>query len=158
MFKNDYYELVKRHLKNRRLWNTTIKKFPPACIKHAVNSLIRSIDDPQKIDWGASFENLRDFDSLSEFLDFVKSNYFISERDQERGIVVDQIISWIDQLDAISDRKYLLLIKRKLDEKLYGAMPTVINSDGKVDPFAYIEWLEWERQQAEEPAIEVVNT
>jgi len=137
----DYFEVVKRHLKERKMWNDTIKKFPPNAIRKAINSILERIEcDPQLLDWGAMFEELRDFDSIDSFVEHLSEAYPIYGKGMDTGVIEDYIYDLLGQLDRAALRR----IKEKIEAMLYGPAPVVINYKGEFSPWGYIKWKEWE--------------
>ncbi|MEM2293393.1 MAG: hypothetical protein QXX41_08970, partial [Nitrososphaerota archaeon] len=67
-----YYDRVERHLKEKKIWDETIKKFPPKAIEKAVKRILKvyleTNEDPEKLDWGAAFEELKDYESIDSFI------------------------------------------------------------------------------------------
>lgn len=73
-----YYNLVESHLKDLGVWEETIRKFPPQAIRAAVRRVLQIIADafeagistmePQDLDWGSTFERLRDYDTVEDFI------------------------------------------------------------------------------------------
>ena len=76
-----YYRIVESELKARKLWERTIKKFPPNAIRQAVSEIIERLEargiDPDTFDWGTAFAMLHEFPSISAFIEHLEREGWI---------------------------------------------------------------------------------
>jgi hypothetical protein len=73
-----YYNIVESHLRGLGVWEETVRKFPPQAIRAAVRRILQIIADafeagvstmePEELDWGSTFERLRDYDTVDDFV------------------------------------------------------------------------------------------
>jgi hypothetical protein len=72
------YNLVISHLRRNNTLTKTYKKFPPRAIYAAVNQFLeRSPSEP--LDIAVTFETLRDFDTVADFLDSLEAEHMINK-------------------------------------------------------------------------------
>ena len=76
-----YYRIVESELKLRKLWERTIKKFPPNAIRQAVSEVLERLEargiDPDTFDWGTAFAMLYEFPSISAFIEHLEREGWI---------------------------------------------------------------------------------
>ena len=76
-----YYEVVRRHLEERGLWEETIRKFPPEAIRAAIRRILDRLYennvDPDILDWETLFEGLRSFPSVDAFISYLERERYI---------------------------------------------------------------------------------
>ena len=71
----EYYERVKRILKETRKWDYVVSKFPEGelAVYRAVTIILERLAevgvDPQTFDWKAAFVKLEDYDSIDSFIE-----------------------------------------------------------------------------------------
>lgn len=64
-----YYDIVRRHLERRGLWPKVSRK--ASVIRRAIRLILETLPedfDPEKLDWGALFEDITEFETADDFV------------------------------------------------------------------------------------------
>jgi hypothetical protein len=121
------YNLVTSHFRAMGTWNKTIVKFPPRAIYAAVKKFLeRSPSDA--LDIAVSFEELRDFETVDGFIEYLEKQYEISK--DHSDIAYDYALEEVTQkveilglklLDknevAVNKHEYYYLLRRDSEYK-----------------------------------------
>lgn len=103
------YDVVVSHLCSLGTWRETIRRFPAPAVKAAVKQVLERLASdaqarPLVFDWAAEFEQLRDFETVDDFLAYLESEHKLPsnweaearelalEKLEEDALLLDRII------------------------------------------------------------------
>ena len=126
-----YYKRVETYLRHVKLWSIIVKKFPPKAVRSAVKRVLDSYLmqnlDPETLDWEATFELLKDYDTVDSFVGYLKTSGKIpaSREEETWGYALSEAEKMAATLESriISEKKYEKLLgfeqeNRKLKEQI----------------------------------------
>jgi predicted RNase H-like nuclease (RuvC/YqgF family) len=121
-----YYSAVRRHLEERGIWEETVRRFPPAAVRSAVERILERLDennvDPELLDWGALFEGLKDYGSVEAFIKDLEAKRYIpaSVEEAARASADEVERELLELLEAAraADPGVLERLRSRLDELL----------------------------------------
>jgi hypothetical protein len=95
-----YYSYVENHLKERGIWEDTLRKFPPNAIRAAVTRILQLLEDfyrdPETLDWGSIFELLRDYERIADFIGALQTQGIVPVDKSE--LALEEAIRTVEEL------------------------------------------------------------
>lgn len=77
-----FYLVVATHLRSVGTWTATLKRFPPGAIRGAIKQILIRLTTSTHtrsylFDWGVEFEQLRDHQTINDFIEYLEAEYKI---------------------------------------------------------------------------------
>jgi len=103
-----YYSFVENHLRERGIWEETLRKFPPNAIRAVVVRILQLFEDfyrdPETLDWGSTFEGLRDYERIADFIGALQTQGIVPVDKSE--LALEEAIRTVEEAGKrVSDAK-----------------------------------------------------
>ena len=117
-----YYDLVKRILKRRKLWDEALRKFKSSGIRRAVRIILEKIPDPETFDWDSYFSTITEYDTVDDFIHALEDAGVLPVTKEELMERVSEMEAEIRDIEGTIEGFRMILEEHGIDEKAQEAL------------------------------------
>jgi len=120
-----YYDLVKRILKRRKLWDEALRKFKSSGIRRAVRIILEKIPDPETFDWDSYFSTITEYDTVDDFIHALEDAGVLPVTKEELIERVSEMEAEIRDIEGTIEGFRMILEEHGIDEHAQEALDTL---------------------------------